>query len=137
MSKKIIKTLVIIIFVLILVVLAFYLLKYFTVKKDLTNSKASNTTLQLMNDDEKRSLNLYHLGKYEVVSRDANGKVSSYRFVGLKAEEPIDLKLMTDAEKAEKNIAASTKAQVLERDSSGKVAAYKIIKNDSDILKKY
>jgi len=137
MSKKIIKLLIIIIFVLLLAALIFYLVKYFEVKRDVAGSKIDTTAVETMNEDEKRVLGLNHLGIFEVVSRDAAGKVASYRFLGLKEEQPLNLELMSDEEKLQKSLNASTTIQVLERDSSGVVTSYKIINNDSDILQKY
>jgi len=137
MSKKIIKSLIIIIFVLFLAALVFYLVKYFEVKKDVAGSKIDTAAIEIMNKDEERALGLNHLGIFEVVSRDAAGKVASYRFIRLEEPQPLNLELMSDEEKLQRHLATSTKIQVLERDSSGVVTSYKIINNDSDILQKY
>lgn len=137
MSKKIIKLLIIIIFILLLAALVFCLVKYFEAKKDSGGSKIDTAAVETMNKDEERALGLNHLGIFEVISRDAAGKVASYRLIGLEEEQPINLELMSDEEKLQRHLATSTKIQVLERDSSGAIVSYKIINNDSDILQKY
>lgn len=122
MNKKIIKLSTILIIILIALGSAcFYYYK--------TNQKSSNSTVatanhDIINKDELNELNLYHLGVYEAVSRDDKGKVTAYKFLGLKDPEPINLELMTDAEKAERYLAPGTKAQVLERDANGKIVKY-------------
>ena len=62
MSKKNIKLLIIIIVILAISTLAVY----FITKKIAENPK-NNAPVQMMTDDERRSLNLYRLGVYEVV----------------------------------------------------------------------
>jgi len=141
MNKNKFKILIITILILLLVVLSVYLLKV----KLKNNTQGLNNTnkVEIISESEKNSLGLYHLGVYQVISRDANGKITSYKLVDLKDEQPVALSFMTDAEK-EKIIPSSspelfskTKIQVLKRDDQGKVIAYKIIKKDSDIVTKY
>ena len=133
-SKKNLKIVIIIVSVLILLIAVFYLIS----KKNInTQTTRNGKKIEIMSDDEKNSLNLYHLGVYEVVSRDEAGKVTASKLTKLEDEKPINVEFMTEEEKVEKDTPPSTKIQVLQRDKSGKVIAYKIIKNDSDILTKY
>jgi hypothetical protein len=142
MNKNKFKILIITIIALLLAVLSVYLLK---VKLKNNNTQGLNNTnkVEIISESEKNYLGLYHLGVYQVISRDANGKITSYKLVYLKDEQPVALSFMTDTEK-EKIIPSSspelfskTKIQVLKRDDQGKVIAYKIIKKDSDIVTKY
>lgn len=132
MSKKSIVFSVIIIFILLVSVLG-----VFQITKNLAGNSNKEITRQLMSEDEKRSLNLYRLGNYEVVSRDTSGKIASYRFLNLKELEPVALEWMTDEEKAKRELDASVKAQILERDGTGKIVSYKIVVKESDIISKY
>ena len=135
MNKKIIRLFSISIIILIsLGVTCFY---YHKTNQEPSNPAIASAPLDIIGKDELNELNLYHLGVYEAVSRDANGKVTAYKFLGLKDPEPINLELMTDAEKAERNLSPSVKCQVLERDSSGKIMAYRMINSEADIISKY
>ncbi len=91
----------------------------------------------LMNEEEKLNLKLYDRGNYEVISRDASGTITEYKFMGLREPKPINLELMSDAEKADRGLDLTLKIQVLSRDSQGKILSYKLIKNDADILSAY
>jgi len=126
--------------VIVLIILAVCTLIILKVKNSPSESNKTSTpesALELMTSDEKNYFNLYHLAKYEVLSRDASGKPDKYRLIGVDDPKPIELDLAKDEEKMEKNLASSTKIQVLRRDSNGKIIEYRIIKNDSDILKEY
>lgn len=130
--KKNIKIVVIIVSILILSVAIFYL-----VNKKIANTIKNDKKVEIMTDDEKNSTGLYHLGVYEVVSRDETGKVTAYKLTKLEDEKPINVEFMTEEEKANKGMSSNIKIQVLQRDKSGKVVAYKIIKNDSDVISRY
>jgi hypothetical protein len=91
----------------------------------------------ILSEDEKESLNLYHLGVYKAISRDGNGKVMEYKLIKLKKEEPIAIEIMTDIEKQEIGLSPDIKIQVLQRSQKGEVLVYRLIKNESDILTKY
>lgn len=118
MNKKNIKILIIAI-----VVLFIFALTVLVTTKTADNNKDSRP-VELMTADEIISLNLYHLGVYEVMSRDASGKIVSYRFLHLEDAKPIELEWMTDAEKTERGLNLSMKAQILRRDSGGKIVKY-------------
>lgn len=105
--------------------------------RETNNTNISTENMDLLSEEEKSSLNLYHLGIYEAVSRDESGKVIEYRFIKLKEEEPIQIELMSNVEKQNIGISIDNKVQVLQRDKDGNVITYRIIKNDSDILTKY
>lgn len=135
MNNKYLKRGIIFLAVLILIAGIFYFVykknnpaEYFTE----VSSKAD-----IMTESERNSIGLYHLGVYEVLSRDENGNPKSYRLISLRDEDPIDLEFMSDAEKSEKLFNKDYKIQVLERDETGKITAYKIIRDESDIVKKY
>ena len=121
----------------ILIILAVCFLIILKITTQSNKNSTPETALDLMTNEEKDSLNLYHLAKYEVLSRDAAGKPDKYRLIGVEDPKPIELDLAKDEEKTNKNLATSTKIQVLRRDSSGKIIEYRIIKDDSDILKEY
>lgn len=127
----------IIISVIIIFILGISTIGVFQITKTLADSSKKEITRQLMSDDEKRSLNLYRLGNYEVVSRDATGEITSYRFLNLKEAGAVTLEWMTDEEKTQRELDADVRAQILERDSSGKIISYKLVISDSDIISKY
>lgn len=132
MIKKHLKITIIIITILILIIGIFYL-----VYKNENTIGGVYSKYDLLTEDEKNSLNLYHLGIYEAISRDSNGKVLEYKFIKLQEEQPIKIEIMSDVEKQEIGLSPDTKIQVLQRSREGKVIAYRLIKKDSDILMKY
>jgi hypothetical protein len=134
MTKK--TKILIVVSVLVITLLAFYLLyKNGHQESEVIKDKEHQT--EIMTQDERRELGLYSLGVYEVVSRDEKGEITSYKMVRLLDEEPIGFELMSENDKAVLGVATDAKIQVLKRDESGKVVSYKILKNDSDIVKKY
>lgn len=94
-------------------------------------------TVEIMTDAEKNELNLYHLGIYEVGSRDENGKVETYKFVKLAEPKPINVEIMTTAEKVKIGVATRNKIQILQRDDKGNVISYRLIKDDADVIDRY
>lgn len=127
--RKNIKLVIIIVVILILSVVGTYqLAKKITANKD---------PRQIMTNDERRTLNLYHLGNYEVISRDTSGKVDTYHFINLNQSQPLKLEWMTEEEKTKIGLDISAQGQVLERDSQGKVMAYRVIYKDEDIITEY
>ena len=134
MNKNNLKILIIIIFVFVLAAITFYVFK-----KNNTNTGIvfNANKVEIMSDDEINSLGIYHLGVYEVVSRDQSGKITNYKLSELKDEKPIDVEFMTDEEKAAKNLSTYYKIQVLDRDKEGNAIAYKIIGKESDVLNRY
>lgn len=135
MNNKLTKG-IIIFTVLIFIAALFYFLYS---KKDSVSEtgKESEKVIELMTTSEINSIGLYHLGVYEVLSRDENGKPLSYRLINVKEEQEIPLEFMSEEEKAAKNFSEDYKIQVLQRDENGKVIAYRIIKDENDVLKKY
>jgi len=126
MKKTYIRIIVITISVFVIAVAVFYLV-----------NKSVNKPIELVSENEKAALNLYHAGVYEVISRNASGSITAYRFIKLEEEKPINLELMTDAEKTEKGIPVNLKIQILQRDAQGKILSYRVIRKDSDIVTKY
>ncbi|MFZ4632279.1 MAG: hypothetical protein ACOYL8_03730 [Patescibacteria group bacterium] len=117
---------------------------YFVNSKNSVNKKSSSVlenspeaNLEIMTDEEKASLNLFHSGIYEVVTRDEDGAIKSYRFLGLKKQEPLAPDFMSEIEKTTMGIDSVLKVQVLQRDSAGKVMSYYVVENDSEIVKWY
>ncbi len=101
-------------------------------------NETTKPPLELMNDEDKTALKLNSRGVYEVVARNNDGTVESYRLVRIDSEvRPVTLEWMIDEEKFQKGLATSTRVQVLERNSQGEISAYKIINEDSEILDKY
>ena len=131
MSNKRVK------FLIIFLVILLSILGVMQITKKIAVESTKKNAIQLMTEDEKSSLNLYRLGNYEVVSRDASGNIASYRLINIREEAPISQEFMTEAEKTERGLPSVAKIQVLERDSAGKISAYKVIYQDSDIIKKY
>lgn len=135
--KRLIKISLIIAAALIIIAAAVYLARYFYTPANQYESSATAAVPVMMTDDEKIALGFNKRLQLEVISRDAAGKVTSYRFLGLDEEQPLSLELMNDEEKMQKGLATSTKVQILERNSAGKITAYKIIRSDADIITKY
>ena len=136
MNKNNFKILVVVVsvFVFISAGVTFYLFK----KNNINTGILFNATkVEIMSDDEMDSLGLYHLGVYEVVSRDQSGKITDYKLSKLKDEKSINVEFMTDEEKAAKNLSTYYKIQVLDRDKEGNAIAYKIIEKESDVLNRY
>lgn len=93
--------------------------------------------VEIMGEAERKELNLYRLGVYEVVSRDESGKIATYRMIDINDEQPIELEFMTEAEKVARGLDITKKIQVLSRDENGLPNAFKILKRDNDYLTKY
>jgi len=114
---------------------------YFVFNNRNINKTNSNTGLdrkiEIMTNDEKSTLRLYHLGVYEVVSRSENGGVEAYRFIRMEDEKPIPLEFMSEEEKTSRGLNNSLKIQILQRGENDKILAYKIIKDNKDILSRY
>ncbi len=142
MNKKYLKLSIQIIFILLVLALALYLInqkmgnRLFKFGTD-DGIKATSTVKDLMTEDEKFSLGLYHLGIFEVLSRNELGRPTAFKLIGVDEPQAIGIDLMSDAEKAKKRIAASTYVQVLKRDSSGRILEYRIMKDANDIMEKY
>ena len=139
MNKKYLKIIVIVLVILILAVAAVYLVK---IKMVGNNIPSNNKTVDLskkdiMSEQDRDSLGLYHLGVYEVLARDKSGKPTSYQLISLNEEKPIATEFMTDDEKTKEQIDPKYKIQIIERDASGTVSVYKVIKSDTDIVKQY
>jgi hypothetical protein len=134
MKNKYIKILIVMIAILLFTVLVFYLKN----RVNPTNSfSVDYHKKQIMTEEEKNSIGLYHLGEYEVLARDDSGKITTYRLNKLLDEKPIETEFMSDDAKKKQGFLPDVKIQVLQRDKSGKVLVYKIIKNDSDVMNKY
>lgn len=131
--KKDIKIIIVLTIFLLLTVVFYSVIKF----REANNININTENMDLLSEEEKNSLNLYHLGVYEAISRDESGRVKEYRAVKLKEEEPIQIELMSNVEKQNMGISIDNKVQVLQRDKDGNVIIYRIIKNDSDILTKY
>ncbi|MFA6194585.1 MAG: hypothetical protein WC719_02460 [Patescibacteria group bacterium] len=146
MNRRIIKLLVILVLLLFLLVLGFYSFSYFKAQK-LVNSQAANEAVmmpaganastEIMTEAEKKALGLNLRVSFEVVSRDNDGRVASYKSVGAIAAQPVGLEWMADADKIRRRMATSTRVQVLERDNAGEITAFKIIQSDADIVQAY
>lgn len=129
----------------IIILIAFILIAVFVVYYLSNNKKTSapvKNAVETMTEQDKASLHLSHFGKYEVVARDNNGKVTSYKFVGLEKPKPLKLDLMTTEDMKNLGItgdsnAGNYKIQVLQRDANGKVLSYHIVGKDSDIVTEY
>lgn len=93
--------------------------------------------LDLMSDEEKRELRLNHLGKYQVISRDEDGKITEFLIINEEEKKPIEKEVMTDEEKTSFGLSLDNKVQILERDDMGKIISYRIMKSDSDFVNEY
>jgi len=71
MNKKYLKIVAIIILVVLLAVIAIY----FVTKNNGSQNSITEKKVEIMSEAERGSLGLYHLGVYEVVSRDEAGKI--------------------------------------------------------------
>lgn len=101
-----------------------------------TTTPAETENIETMTDEEKAKINLPHIGIYKVLSRDDEGNVASYSFIGMKKPEPVELDLMTEEEKIKYGIGPFD-AQVLSRDSEGNITAYHIIRGEGNIVTEY
>ena len=148
MNKKYLKIAIIILAICLISAAAFY----FIYKNKIQSNNPSNSTttstatttkgrsyknVDIMTPEEKIALKLYTRGVYEVISRDADGKPKDFRILGLERPKDITFEAMSDADKAKKALATSTKIQVLKRDAHGNIVQYRLMKDDSDILKRY
>lgn len=142
MNKKYLKLSIQTIFILLVLALALYLInqkmgnRLFRFGND-DSGQFATTTKDIMTEDEKFSLGLYHLGTFEVLSRNELGRPTSFKLISVEEPKAIGVDLMSDAEKAKKRISASTYVQVLKRDSSGRILEYRIMKDANDIMEKY
>lgn len=93
--------------------------------------------VEIINDEDKHKLGLFHLGVYEVVARNENGGISAYRYLRTDDEKKIVLEWLSEDEKSELGLNPDGRIQLLKRGESGKILAYKIIKDDVDILDRY
>lgn len=106
----------------------------------LTLKESSDNTpkYEIMKEEDKEALRLYDKGVFEVIARDNAGQITSYQMTGVEPEKDLSLEYMTEAEMTGLGLLPSdNKIQILRRNSKGVIMAYKIIKNDSDIVKKY
>jgi cell division protein FtsI/penicillin-binding protein 2 len=145
MSKKKIFIIALIVFVLLLIAVLAYMAKNTvrqqnnikTVTIQLTRETAASAeNKDTMSNQEKEELGLEYRAKYEVMTRDEAGKVSSYRFIGIESTKPIVPEFMTDEERIKFGV-GNVRAQILERNSDGGIRSYRLIKNDSDIIMEY
>ena len=142
MNKKYLNLSIQIIFILLVLALAAYLLN-----KRLDNrlfgswlgdsAPMASTTKDIMTDKEKLALGLYHLGTFEVLSRNELGVPTSYILLGVEEPKPIAIDIMNDADKINKRLATSTNIQVLKRDDSGQIVEYRIMRTATDTIEKY
>lgn len=93
--------------------------------------------VEILNDEDKYKLGLFHLGVYRVVSRNENGGISAYSYLRTDNEKEIPLEWLSEEEKDSLGIDPSIRVQLLKRGESGKILAYKIIKDEADILDRY
>jgi hypothetical protein len=84
---------------------------------------------------EKVDAGLYHLAIYSKVG-EKDGK-AILRFEGMAAPQPLKFEEMTDQEKTARGLATSTKVQVLLRNAKGDPVQYRVMQNDSDVVKNY
>lgn len=99
------------------------------------NNQGEN--VEILNDEDKYKLGLFHLGVYEVVARNENGGISAYRYLRTDNESKLALEWLSENEKNELGLDPAARVQLLKRSESGKILAYKIIKDDADILDSY
>ncbi|MFA6194582.1 MAG: hypothetical protein WC719_02445 [Patescibacteria group bacterium] len=142
MNKKYLKLSIQIIFILLVLVLAAYLLNKRLGNRLFgswigNNAPTASTTKDIMTDKEKLSLGLYHLGNFEVISRNELGVPTSYILLGVEEPKPIATDIMSDADKINKRLATSTNIQVLKRDDSGRIVEYRIMRTATDTIEKY
>lgn len=144
MEKRFVKPLIILILTLILLVLATYTFKYLKSRNSTDmqqtvtpSSNNSATSTGMMTEAEKKALGLDMRANFEVISRNKDGQIASYRGTSTITAQPVALEWMTDAEKIWRRLATSTRVQVLERNSAGEITAFKIIKSDADIVSAY
>ena len=90
-----------------------------------------------MSDEEKRELRLNHLGKYQVISRDEDGKITEFLIINEEEKKPIEKEVMTDEEKTSFGLSLDNKIQILRRNDAGKIISYRIMKSDSDFVNEY
>ena len=154
MSKKTIKSLIIIIVILLILATGTW---YFLNKREEISNKinlnssatstASSTRQKIdmtvykdvvgvpLTVDEKVNFGLYHLAIYNKVGEKDGQPI--LRFEGIAAPQPLKFDAMTDQEKKARGLATSTKVQVLIRNDKGEPIQYRMMKNDSDVVKNY
>ncbi len=141
MNKKYLKFLILLVVILVIGLLLTF---YFINKKEAIHlgttpqSMVTEIKGEPMTEAEKNSLGLYHLGNYEVFSRDESGKPLTFKMLSLNDEKDIAVpEFMSDTEKESREIPLDYKIQILERDASATITAYKVINRDEDIVNKY
>lgn len=92
---------------------------------------------QVMTEEEKEAFKINPNAEYEVISRDEDGEVATYKIVTPLERLDADIEFMTKEEIREKSLYEEGRYQVLERDDEGKISAYKIIYSDDDIVREY
>lgn len=144
--KNIFRQIIFIILILIITVVLFYFYQSSVPNQETemvvlsvstTTPDAVAANQNIMTDSEKAAFNLPNIGIFEVTSRDASGKITDFKLIGMTPPKVIDNpEFMTDEEKKLYGL-SDFKVQVLRRNAEGKITAYHIVKNETDIVTAY
>ena len=103
----------------------------------ISNLSAPTSSIDIMSDEDKDKLGLYHLAAFQVITRNASGTPTSYKIIGGQDTKPLKLELMSQEEKVELRINPDLKIQIVEKDSQGKTIKYRVIRKDSNIITEF
>ncbi len=142
--KKEIKILLGFVVVIIVLLLSFYLASINRSEKAQQTSneavESAEVLNQVMTNEEKANLGIALEGEYEILSRDIDGKILSYKVTSTPStlqKIPVKIDWMSEAEIAERKLNTEYRYQVLERDEAGVATAYKVVLTDNDVLIEY
>lgn len=91
----------------------------------------------LLSEDVKVKLGLYHRAVFEIVPREGDDTKFDLKFLGVKDPEPIPFQELSVEDKNNLHLNRDERFQILLTDNEGKVLQYRIMKDENDIVTEY
>ncbi|BFD24749.1 MAG: hypothetical protein JST_000046 [Candidatus Parcubacteria bacterium] len=91
----------------------------------------------LLSDDLKVKLGLYHRAVFEVIPKEGDDTKFDLKFLGVKDPEPISFQELSVEDKDNLHLNRDERFQILLTDNEGKVLQYRIMKDENDIVTEY
>ncbi|MGI5827328.1 MAG: hypothetical protein ACOX6C_02705 [Patescibacteria group bacterium] len=91
----------------------------------------------LLSDDLKVKLGLYHRAVFEVIPKEGDDTKFDLKFLGVKDPEPISFRELSVEDKDNLHLNRDERFQILLTDNEGKVLQYRIMKDENDIVTEY
>ncbi|BFD25275.1 MAG: hypothetical protein JST_000606 [Candidatus Parcubacteria bacterium] len=91
----------------------------------------------LLGEDVKAGLGLYHRAVFEIVPREGDDTQMDIKFLGVKDPEPISFQELSVEDKDNLHLNRDERFQILLTDSEGRVLQYRIMKDENDIVTEY